>query len=243
MVRGLNIISMLAIISAVAVFVLCAVQQLQGAQETEENPDLTIIEKFNMTGASGEKSQQKIVNPLVEQAQAFALYLNPPKPKPQKTRQAHVVPEQRTVQVLNEKITTAESTKLKPKFTLVGTSYYRSNPQKSMALVSEPDKGVHWVKQGAHLGHFIVDEVKRGMIVYRDGKLLCEMAVDTKVPVRTEQVKQTKLASDQKSPSPPRHQRPPKTKPNTKPRKPMHRLGPSRPEIRPVAYDHTSASG
>jgi len=170
------------------------------------------------------------------------LYLNPPKPKPPKIRE-DPAPERRTVNVLNEKITAAESTKLTPKFTLVGTSYYRSRPEKSMALVSEPGKGIHWIKKGSNLGHFIVDEVKRGMIVYRDGEQLREMAVDTKAPVHTEQAKQTELASEQTNPSTPRHPSPPKIKPNTKPRKPMHRLGPSRPEIRPVAYDHTSASG
>ncbi len=245
MVRVLHKISILAIFSATGVFVLCAVQQLQGANEIEQNSDLTIIEKFNVSGGPGEKQSQKTNNPLVEQAQAYALYLNPPKPKPQKTRMAMVAPapERRPLQAVSKKITAAESTKIKPKFTVVGISYYRSNPDKSMALVSEPGKGVHWVKKDSHLGHFIVERIERGMIVYRDGDLLREMAVNTKVPVRSKQIEQTKLATEQGSPSLPRHPEPPKTKPNTKPRKPMHRLGPPRPEIRPVAYDNTSASG
>ena len=243
MVRILHTISVLAMISAAGVFVFCAVQQLHGAQETGGNPDLTIIEEFNMTGASGEKDPQKVLSPLVEQAQAFALYLNPPKPKPPKTREARIVPQQRALQALSQKITAAESTKLTPKFTLIGTSYYRSNPDKSMALVSEPGKGVHWIKKGSNLGHFIVEEVKLRRIVYRDGEKLREMAIDTKEPVQNKQVEQTKLATGKKSPSPSRHPSPPKTKPNTKPRKPMHRLGPSRPEIIPVAYDDRSAGG
>ena len=242
MVRILHTISVLAIISAVAIFVFGAVQQLQGANEIDQSPDLCIIEKFNRDGGLVEKSPQKIVNPLVEQAQAFALYLNPPKPKPPKSRHAKA-PEQRSVQAVNKNITTAESTKLIPKFTLVGTSYYRSRPEKSMALVSEPGKGIHWIKKGSNLGHFVVEKIEKGMIVYRDGEQLREMEVETEAPVHTEQVKQTEVASKQTSPSSPRHPGPPKTKPNTKPRKPMHRLGPARPEIRPVAYNHTNTSG
>ena len=247
MVKILHIISVFAIISTAGVFVLGAVQQLQGANEIEQDSDLTIIEKFNRNDTSIEKNPQRILNPLVEQAQTYALYLNPPKPKstkskPTKTRKTSAS-ERRTLQSVNEKITAAESTKLKPKFTLVGISYYRSNPDKSMALVSEPGKGIHWIKKGSNLGHFIVEKIERGKIVYKDGEHLRQMAIDTKTSVPTKQTEQTKLASDQNNPSKPKHPLPQKTRPNTKPRKPMSRLGPSRPEIRPVAYNHSSASG
>ena len=207
MVRALHTFSVLTIISAVSLIVLLAVQQLQGANEIGQNSDLTIIEKFNRAGGTSEKKSQMILNPLVDQAQAYALYLNPPKhkPEPQKTRMASVRQQQTLAANRNitasksKKITATKSKKLKPKFTLVGTSYYRSNPDKSMALVSEPGKGVHWVKKGSHLGHFVVERIERGKIIYRDGDLLREMAVDKKVPVRTKQAEQTKLATEQKS--------------------------------------------
>ena len=203
MVRILHIISVFAIISAAGVFVLGAVQQLQSANEIEQDSDLTIVEKFNRNGNSIEKSPQRILNPLVEQAQTYALYLNPPKPKltkpkPTKIRKT-LASEQRTLQSVNEKIIAAESTKLKPKFTLVGISYYRANPDKSMALVSEPGKGVHWVKKGSNLGHFIVEKIEREKIIYRDGDLLRQMTVDRKDPTRTKQAEPTRLATEQKS--------------------------------------------
>ena len=107
-----------------------------------------------------------------------------------------------------------------------------------MALVSEPGSGERWVKQGTHLGQFVVEKVERGTMVYRDGDRLLEMALDTKVPIRTKQVKQTMLASSPASTTPPKPSSPRRT--NTKVHKPLHRLGLGRPETRPVAYDSES---
>ena len=229
MVKALHALSVLSLISAGVVFVLCVAQQLQGAPEIERNPGLSIIEKFSRVGRPSEKNDHETLSPLVEQAKAFSLYLNPPQPPKSRDAPAPKLS-------LKQTITTARPAKSKPKFTLVATSYYRSRPEKSMALVSEPGKETRWIKQGANLGHFIVEKVERGTIVYRDGDRLREMAVDTKVPVHIPQARQTALASDQKSTSPPKHSSP--NKPSTKPRKPLHRLGPARPEIRPVAYYH-----
>ncbi len=50
-----------------------------------------------------------------------------------------------------------------------------------MALVSEVGSEAgseRWVKEGAALGHFVIHEVRRDGIVYRDGSQLREMAVE-----------------------------------------------------------------
>lgn len=234
MVKAIQTLSVLALISAGAVFVFLVVQQLQDVPEIERNPGLSIVEKFRQAGDLSNKDSHETLSPLVEQAEAFALYLNPP--KPQKPREA---PAPRSN--LKQTISAVRPVKLTPKFTLIGTSYYRSRPEESMALVSEPGSGAHWVKQGASLGHFVVEKVERGTIVYRDGDRLLEMAVNTKVPIRTKQVKQAKqtmLASSPASTTPPKPSSPRRT--NTKVHKPLHRLGLGRPETRPVAYDSES---
>lgn len=234
MVRALQTFSVLAVIFAGAVFVFLVVPQLQGVPEIGGNLGLPILEKFRQAGSFSDKSGQKTLSPLVKQAEAFALYLNPP--QPQKHREA---PAPRSS--LKQTLSAVRPVKLTPKFTLMGTSYYRSRPEESMALVSEPGSGVRWVKQGAHLGHFVVEKVERGTIVYRDSDRLLEMAVDTKVPVRTRQVKQVKqtmLASSPASTTPPKPSSTRRT--NTKVYKPLHRLGLGRPETRPVAYDSES---
>ncbi len=197
MVRALRTLGILAMISAGVVFVLCGARLSQGAPEIGRNLSLPILEKFSQAGDLGEKSSQETLSPLVKQAEGFALYLNPPQPpKPRKAPVPKHSLKQTTLAV--------RAGELKPKFTLVATSYYRSRPEESMALVSEPGKEPRWVKQGACLSHFVVEEVERGMIVYRDGDRLVEMAINTKVPVRTKQAKQTMLAADQTKTSPSR---------------------------------------
>ena len=50
-----------------------------------------------------------------------------------------------------------------------------------MALISEagsPEGEERWVKEGAQLGHFVIHEIRKGMIVHRDGDQLREMAVE-----------------------------------------------------------------
>ncbi len=239
MVRALHTFGVLTLISAGVVFVLCEVRLSQGAPEIEGDLSLPILEKFSQAGDLVEKSSQETLSPLVKQAEAYALYLDPPQPpKPRKAP----APKHR----LKQTTLAVRAGELKPKFTLVATSYYRSRPEESMALVSEPGKEPRWVKQGARLSHFVVEEVERGMIVYRDGDRLVEMAINTKVPVRTKQAKQMMLAADQTKTSPSRPRpsslRRTSTNINMKMHKPqpLHKLGLGRPETRAVAYDSES---
>ncbi len=50
-----------------------------------------------------------------------------------------------------------------------------------MALIVETAAmpgGERWVKEGTQIGHFVIHEIRKGMIVYRDGEQLREMAVE-----------------------------------------------------------------
>jgi hypothetical protein len=105
-----------------------------------------------------------------------------------------------------------------------------------------PGSGTHWVKRGAHLGHFIVEKVEPGKIVYRDGDRLSELAVNTELPVHAGQIPETTVASDKRSTSPPKPSGPDKPR-KTRERGPMHRLGPVRPETPLVARNDRSING
>jgi len=235
MIRILQTASVLALVSAGVVLVFCVVQLLQDAPEIEQNPGLSIVEQFRQKGSLGEKNNQKTASPLVKQAEAFALYLNPPEPPK---------PKQARASISNSKldIPAVKLPKTTPKFTLLATSYYRVKPAGSLALVSEPGGKPRWVKQGTHLGHFVIEKIERGTIVYREGDRLGEMAVDTKVPVHTEPARKTTLASDEAGMASPKPSSPDKPK-KIRPRSPMRKLGPPRPERQVVAYDHNIASG
>lgn len=55
-----------------------------------------------------------------------------------------------------------------------------------MALISEPGLGgglERWVKEGDQVGHFVIHEIRRGVVVARSGDRLQEMTVE---PVKAE---------------------------------------------------------
>ena len=235
MVRILQTASVLVLISAGVILVLSVAQWLQDPPEIEQYQKLSIAEKFGQAGSSNGKSSQTTISPLVKQAEAFALYLNPPEPPKPKQVQDSTSNSKQNIPVVKLPETT-------PKFTLLATSYYRARPAESLALVSEPGREPHWVEQGTHLGHFVVEKIEPKMVVYREGERLGEMAMDTKVPVHTEPASQTTLASGETAMAPPKPSSPDKPI-KTRPRRPMHKLGPPRPETQVVAYDHRIASG
>jgi hypothetical protein len=50
-----------------------------------------------------------------------------------------------------------------------------------MALIAELGSSPgseRWVKEGARVGHFVIHEIRRSAIIYRDGDNLREMAVE-----------------------------------------------------------------
>lgn len=182
MIKTLYIISLIALISAGVLFVACGMLWLRGVPHGKDNPEISIADKFRKIKSPDNKGNRVDTTPLVKQATTYALYLNPPKPpapkqvpRPQQTVQKPVV--------------------ITPKFRLLSTSYYRSNPDKSLALVSEPGKGDHWIQKDERLGHFIVESVKDGAIVYRDGNQSHEMKVIVQNAVNSAQIKSNVSAS------------------------------------------------
>lgn len=163
---GLQLLNVLALISAGIVLMACVVQWSRGDPGVEKflgSPG--IVERFTQASASSTNGCQEKASPLVSQAQAFAVYLNPPP-----TRQEVPAP-----------IPTVRPAAPSPKFTLHGTCYYPSRPEESLALIWEPGGGggtFRWVKQGAELGHFALEKIERGVIVYRDGERMHEMLVE-----------------------------------------------------------------
>jgi hypothetical protein len=126
------------------------------------------IEKFNE--AKGEKiaESDSQVSPLVKEAEAFGLYLNPPKPKAPPRRPAR------------ERGGSAPRppAPVSAKFSLIGTSYYALRPELSLALIDEPGEGFHWVRQSSEVGHLIIEEIGDGLVVVRDGQRTFELEVE-----------------------------------------------------------------
>ena len=164
MIKTLRITSFVAVILAVVFFVFPVIFGVRGDEQVEQflsSPG--VIEKFSKAKGDKDRRSESQISPLVKEAQAFALYLNPP---PKKTEPRPI-----------RKKTTPPRPQgpVSPKFELIGVSYYASHPELSLALIDEPGKGTRWVRQSSRVGHLIIEQVKDGLVVVRDGERTFEL--------------------------------------------------------------------
>ena len=168
MIKTLRITSVVAAVLAVVFFAFSAVFGVRGDEQSGRFLDSAgVIEKFNKLRGQRSTKGRSQVSPLVKQAEAFALYINPPKPPPKRPEHPER-PEKREPPGPIGPVST--------KFTLIGTIYYALHPELSLALIDEPGKGLHWVRQSGKVGHLIIEQVKDGLVVVRDGQRTSELA-------------------------------------------------------------------
>jgi len=166
MIKTLRITGIIAAVLAAVFIVFPAVFGISSDKQSEQFlSSAGVIEKFNEAKGDRKKRSESQVSPLVKQANAFALYLNPP-PKP---KERAVSPEQTVPR---------RPPTVSPKFRLIGTSCYMLHPELSMALIDEPGKGFRWVRQESSVGHLIIEQVKDGAVVVRDGKGTFELTAE-----------------------------------------------------------------
>ncbi len=157
------------------VFLILVIAVMSWALHVKPDPDVQrllsstpVAERLHPYRARFATVDNPKESPLVIQATAFARLINPPKPiKPsdsQTVKQTDSPP--------------PKPSQSSPKFTLHATTVYPSEPHKSMALICEPGLGFQWVKPGARIEHLVIDQIRTGMIVYRDGERLGEVAMD-----------------------------------------------------------------
>ena len=188
MMKLLYGIGVLAVICAGGSLSVCGMRWRQDGSLRGDIAGASVLERVHMAGGHGPEQSRDVPSPLVVQATAFALYLNPPKPPapagaPQ-PRATSPQPAPRPVVTI-------------PKFRLLSTSCNHSYPEKSLALVSEPGKGDRWIRQGDHLGYLLVESVRDGKLVYRDGGQLSEMAVTMKPVVELAHLRSSPPVSTQ----------------------------------------------
>jgi len=168
MINTLRITSVVAVILAGVFFVFPVVFGVRSNPQVNEfvaSP--SVREEFEQAANSKDKSTENRASPLVQQAEAFALYLNPPKPTTPTSPQ-----EPRASSVLRQMPATT------PQFKVFGTSYCRDNPELSQVFIDEPGKGRHWVRQSSKVGHLIIEQVKDGLVVVKSGDKTFELPVE-----------------------------------------------------------------
>jgi len=168
MIRTLKITSILIAISAVGFVVFLVVFGLRGDRQIEEFLKApSAIEKFRKLAKTTDQEQDQ-TSPLVKHAKAFALRINPPKPvKPKSVKPS---PKRRVAK--GKPPAPKPKAPVRAKFKLVATCRYEEQPQRSLALLDMPPKGVKWYRQGDKVGHLTIEQVKDGSILCSDGQEL-----------------------------------------------------------------------
>jgi hypothetical protein len=172
MIKTLLITSIVTAILAVFVFVFLVVNVVFNDHSDEQIREFLnspgAVEKFNNSAADKTNRNENRSSPLVQQAEAFALYLNPPIQKLSKN----------TINSQNSKVFKPTLTPVSPKFTVLGTSYCHSNPQISQVFIDEPGKGRHWVRQSDKVGHLLIEQVKDGLVIVKGGEETFELMIE-----------------------------------------------------------------
>jgi hypothetical protein len=161
MIKTLRITTFIAAILAVGVLAFPVVYGYRGDEQIEKflnSPGA--IERFKKAKGNKVKPGSQ-VSPLVRQAGLFGLYLNPPRQAP--------APRPIPKPVVGKPAPVTEAPVIiSAKFTLIGTSYYASRPELSLAYIDEPGKGLHWVRQGDMVSHLLIQEVKDGSVIVKN---------------------------------------------------------------------------
>jgi len=169
MIKTLRITSVVAAILAGVFFVFPVVYGVRSDERVDEFLKLpSVRKKFEDVSDTKAKAGESRVSPLVEQAEAFALYLNPVKTTVQKTSKG------------STRTSIANKVSVTPKFKVFGTIYCAGNPELSQALIDEPGRERRWVRQSGKVGHLFIEQVKDGIVVVKSSDKTFELLVEEK---------------------------------------------------------------
>ncbi|MBN1359295.1 MAG: hypothetical protein JW993_01830 [Sedimentisphaerales bacterium] len=181
MVRLLYTLGVCAMLIAGGVARLCVNQWHRDGSEPDRLAEhLAIVEVFRLRyGGQRTEDSAQTASPLVVQAEAFAVYLNPPVVAAEEESGSPVVP--LTSHGLQASAPAVRPASVSADFRVVAVSCCPERPERSMALLcaaSDSEGEAKWVKEGAGIGHFVVHEIKQGAVVLRNGEQQCELAVE-----------------------------------------------------------------
>jgi len=166
MVKTLRITSILAAVLAGVFIVFPVIYGVRKDDRVDKFLELpSAKEKFENAADNKTKKSDSQESPLVMQAEAFALYLNPVTPPAKK-----VIKTGKTTSI-------ASKVNVTPKFPVFATIYYPENPQLSQALIDEPGRGRHWVQQSSMVGHLLIEQIKDGLVVVKSSEETFELEI------------------------------------------------------------------
>jgi hypothetical protein len=166
MLKTLQITSIAITIAAIGLIIFALAGSASDAKTDKLLSSPGVAEQLQASYAGKSTSEQNRDTPLMRQAKAFALRIDPPPPP------APPQPIQRPNEPIRPKVDVSA------KFTLVGTSYNVGDEANSWALINEVGKGFHWVRLGGTVGHLKIEKIGSGSVLIRDGEKTYEMSAE-----------------------------------------------------------------
>lgn len=163
MLRTLRITSIAITIVVIGVIIFAVTGSVSDAKIDKLLSSPGVAEQLQASYSGKRTSETDKDTPLMRQAKAFALRIDPPPPP------APPQPVQRPDEPIRPKVDVSA------KFTLIGTSYNAGNAAESWALINEVGKGFHWVQIGGTVGYLKIEKIGSGVVLIRDGERTYEM--------------------------------------------------------------------
>jgi len=160
----------LKIADLLRLLMILAILSSYSIADTSLNDLLTkpgVAEQMQATYAGKKTSDSQQDTPLVKQARAFALRIDPP-PPPESVKKASA----------GGKQPVRPQVAVSAKFKLIGTSYLFGDNSQSWALIDETGKGIHWVKQGSKVGYLVIEKVGDGKVLINDNGKKYEISAE-----------------------------------------------------------------
>lgn len=177
MITTLKITTVLAAVICVCMVGFVGAFGLKGdpaAEKLLDEPSFVDQLKEVITVAKADSDE---MSPLVREAQLFAKRINPPappKPRVVKKSPTKTVSKSDPIKAVQRPTPPRSSAK----FEVIATCTYEDDPDKSMALLKLPAKGLKWVRVNEEVEHLVVAEVTDGSVVMSDnGRLLQPIAM------------------------------------------------------------------
>jgi hypothetical protein len=167
MIKTLRITSVVAVVLAIALivsFVVFGVHSDEQVKAFLSSPG--ILNRHN--SAANNKTPDNQTSLLVQQAQVFSSILKPPQ-----KAQASPQTGRNTPTVIPEPDVT-------PKFKIIATCYYEQYPELSIALINEPGRGQHWVRESSMVGHLLIAQIQDGLVVVKNDNNTFELKAEQK---------------------------------------------------------------
>lgn len=168
MLKIVQITSITVTLVAVGLIIFALTGSASDAKTDELLSSPGVAEKLQASYAGKRTSETNQDTPLMRQAKAFALRIDPPPPP---------APPQQVQRPAGE-TSPRPKVEVSAKFTLVGTSYNVGDEANSWALINEVGKGFHWVRLGGVVGHLKIEKIGSGSVLIRDGERTYEMVAD-----------------------------------------------------------------